>query len=180
MDKQTVPSSSRGKRYVVSYISDSVARITAKAEGNSEESLLSRYGIIPAETGPAAFVEKEDTLGVSYSTETQSVILNSSTGRFEMRVKADDNGSIVSGEFSPKEGGGFELQIPLEPEDRIFGLGDVTRDRLEKRGFRTAIWVRNVASYVPVPVLLSFRGWGIFLNSTYKVTTQVPLWPENG
>ena len=47
----------------------------------------------------------------------------------------------------------------LEDDERLYGLGDVTRERIQKRGDRSQIWVVNVKSYVPIPYVMSTRGW---------------------
>ena len=56
----------------------------------------------------------------------------------------------------------------LAEGERIVGLGDVTRDRLQKRGYRTMMWVCNVQSYVPIPYIMSTRGWGLLVNTTWR------------
>jgi alpha-glucosidase len=68
--------------------------------------------------------------------------------------------------------GGWSLPITIDPAETIQGLGDVARDRLHKRGFKTAIWVRNVASYVPVPFLMGSTGWGLFIDSTWRMAVD--------
>lgn len=62
---------------------------------------------------------------------------------------------------------GFQLKIPVEKEERLFGLGDANRDSVMIRGKTLNVWVANVASYGPMPVLLSADGWAIVVNSTY-------------
>ena len=62
---------------------------------------------------------------------------------------------------------GFQLKIPLTKDERLFGLGDANRDSVMIRGKTLNVWVANVASYGPMPVLLSADGWAIVVNSTY-------------
>lgn len=59
---------------------------------------------------------------------------------------------------------GFELRFPLAKGECIYGLGDVSRDNLNRRGGRYEIWVKNVNSYIPMPMTISSRGWGVLVN----------------
>ena len=63
--------------------------------------------------------------------------------------------------------GGFQIRIPLEKKERLFGLGDANRDSVMIRGKTLNIWVANIASYGPMPVLISSQGWALIVNSTY-------------
>ncbi len=51
MEKRVSSESPIGTQYDVAYISDGIARITAFTEGANEQSLLSRYDIVPAAVG---------------------------------------------------------------------------------------------------------------------------------
>lgn len=63
---------------------------------------------------------------------------------------------------------GFEYSVTVDEEEKFYGLGDADRSTLEKRGTEHLIWVENVKCYIPFPVLLSSKGWGIFSSTTYK------------
>lgn len=69
--------------------------------------------------------------------------------------------------------GGFSVTLPLAPEDRLFGLGDESRNVLEKRGTTAVIKQENVRSYGPIPYLMSSRGWAIAVNCTYVHTFDI-------
>ncbi len=64
--------------------------------------------------------------------------------------------------------GGYRLDIPVTEKERFFGIGDATRDSVMQRGKTIGIWVCNVSSYGPLPLLLSSDGWAILINSTYR------------
>ncbi len=64
--------------------------------------------------------------------------------------------------------GGYRLDIPVTENERFFGIGDATRDQIMLRGKTIGIWVCNVSSYGPLPLLLSSDGWAILINSTYR------------
>ncbi len=63
---------------------------------------------------------------------------------------------------------GFEFSVESKEDERFYGLGDADRSTLEKRGTEHMIWVQNVKCYIPFPMLLSSKGWGIFSTTTFK------------
>ena len=72
--------------------------------------------------------------------------------------------AVAVAEYGDK---GFCLHIPLTKDERIFGMGDANRDSVMIRGKTLNVWVANVASYGPMPVVLSTHGWAMIVNSTY-------------
>jgi len=60
---------------------------------------------------------------------------------------------------------GFGAHFMLSDGERIYGLGDVKRDRVQHRGYRAEMRVENVHRYAPVPFLMSSRRWGLFINA---------------
>ena len=70
-------------------------------------------------------------------------------------------------------GKGFELRFPLAKGEHVYGLGDCNRDCLDRRGGRFDIWVANVTSYIPVPMAMTSRGWGVFVNTSRRHTFDV-------
>ncbi len=64
---------------------------------------------------------------------------------------------------------GFRTRFVLSPTTRFFGLGDQTRERIEHRGTKGDLWVRNVSSYIPVPLLVTNGGFGLLVNTTRRV-----------
>ncbi len=64
-------------------------------------------------------------------------------------------------------GKGFRLRFPLEAGERVFGLGDVSRENIQRRPGRYRLRVENVTSYIPVPMAWTSRGWGVFVNTTF-------------
>ena len=63
---------------------------------------------------------------------------------------------------------GYRLDIPLSEHERLFGLGDANRDNVMIRGRTIGVWVCNVISYGPLPIVLSSDGWAILVNSTFR------------
>ena len=42
-----------------------------------------------------------------------------------------------------------------------------------RRGGSYSIWVKNVTGYIPVPMALSSKGWGILMNTTWRNAVDV-------
>jgi alpha-glucosidase (family GH31 glycosyl hydrolase) len=42
-----------------------------------------------------------------------------------------------------------------------------------RRGRAYECWVLNVTSYIPIPMILSRRGWGLLMNTTWRNTFDV-------
>ncbi|MBP3422206.1 MAG: hypothetical protein J6K86_00405, partial [Clostridia bacterium] len=114
---------------------------------NGKASMFTRYGIL------------NETLSKEYADCTAEIQENV---LLLHGVKRDL--SVLVEQFGEK---GFQLTLPLEKGERLFGLGDANRDSVMLRGKTLNVWVANVASYGPMPVLLSSDGWAIVVNSTY-------------
>nr|MBQ4317951.1 glycoside hydrolase family 31 protein [Clostridia bacterium] len=63
---------------------------------------------------------------------------------------------------------GWQVSLSLRDGEKLYGLGDINRTRLDRRGYRYRVWVINVKSYIPVPFLMSSEGWAISVNTTYE------------
>ena len=64
--------------------------------------------------------------------------------------------------------GGFTLRFPLKMDSAVYGLCDVCRTNVNRRGATYEMWVKNVKSYIPVPMAITTEGWGVFVNTTYR------------
>lgn len=112
------------------------------------ESLLSRYGIL------------KDTLRRDYAPAATLV----ADGNTATLSHGDRTVTLTVTEYAE----GFRVDIPLRPGERLFGLGDATRDALMVRGLKVPVHVCNVSSYGPQPLVLSADGWAILVNCTYS------------
>ncbi|MBN8215184.1 MAG: glycoside hydrolase family 31 protein [Spirochaetes bacterium] len=140
-------------------------RVCAPAAG---ESTLTRYGIFRAawEEAAATFEEKggkillkAGRLALELASDLSSLRLFDGGGKELTRTRSAPSLPV---------GGGFDVSLQLSQTERLYGLGDVTRDTVQKRGTKAAMWVTNVASYVPIPTLLSSEGWGMVLATTWR------------
>ena len=117
------------------------------------ESLLSRYGIL------------KNTLARTYS-ESATLKISGNTAvlggaRRDVLITVEEHSC------------GFAVSIPLRKGERLFGLGDATRDAVMVRGLHVPVHVCNVASYGPQPLLLSADGWAILVNCTYSQSFDI-------
>ena len=141
-----------------------VFRIRARIDGVFSDTLLSRYGLI----------REPEAMGISDSAVTDGAsrltadgdTLTLSGGRRTLNFTVSlPNGTADGAQNSRR---GYLLDLPLEPSERFYGLGDETRDCIQKRGHTADMWIRNVVSYGPIPFLVSSGGWGIFVNTTFR------------
>lgn len=112
-----------------------------------EHALLTRYGILtPDENLPLSADEITVTDG--------AVTLAAGKRNVQFRVIPHSRG--------------YRIEIPLAKAERLFGLGDATRQEVMIRGLRADMDTANVTAYGPMPVLLSDYGWAIIVNTTYR------------
>ena len=125
--------------------------------------------------GDGAFHIQTD--GKSLGMLSRYGFLNDSLSRSYAECSAElcDGGMVMHGaerdvevRITEMKLGGYRLDIPLADGERFFGIGDANRDTLMMRGRSIGIWVCNVSSYGPLPILLSSAGWAILVNSTYR------------
>ena len=135
-----------GIEYQIAPIAKNAMRISDVA---AKECCLDRYGI----TKPAS-----DASLPNYEIKGNTLILKNEKGE-----------ALTTVEFSYKKGG-WCVSFTLAEKEHLYGLGDVTRDRLDKRGYKCNMWVTNVQSYQPIPYLMSSRGWAVTVNTTYQHT----------
>ena len=70
-------------------------------------------------------------------------------------------------------GAGFKVRFPLGKTTRVYGLGDCSRANVQRRPGRYEIHVKNIYSYIPIPVAFTSDGWGVLVNSTWLHTIDV-------
>ena len=144
-------------------------RIRLRPDAAFAEPALVRYGVLHVEgDADVEFTSTEDAASVTVRTSVATLTIAKSDGRVQLR-RAD--GTLLTQEaLSPWSDGerGFGAEFTLADGEKLYGLGDVTRERIQKRGYRTMMWVRNVEAYVPIPYVMSTRGWALMLNTTWR------------
>ena len=144
--------------------SESIFHIQVSHYNHYEESGLSRYGIIKNEYSSHQ-VEVNDQAGsTSICSAKASLHINHDHGTVSLQNLNKTVINQVSNIIQSPEG--FSLQINLQPEEKLYGLGDESRDKIQKRGHKNKLIVRNVVSYAPSTFLMSSAGWGVFVNTT--------------
>lgn len=67
-----------------------------------------------------------------------------------------------------KVGEGYRLRFPLDKDELVYGLGDVSRANIQRRPGKYEIFVKNVNSYIPIPMVITSRGRGFVINTTWR------------
>ena len=146
-------------------------RVRYSKTGQWTESALNRYGILTAGFPEVAF-EQAQTNGVYTIRTKQAKLTIRKDG--SMSLAAAD-GKALSEQTAPvfETNGGYSLRFRLAKEERLYGLGDVSRENIMRRGGAYELWVLNVTSYIPIPLVLSNRGWGLLMNTTWRNTIDI-------
>jgi len=129
---------------------------------------LVRYGIVRNEWPDIAFSTEDHGGSIVVRTRQNALSIDRKDG---CPALYDPDGRVlVKGASAPqsKPDGGFDVSFRLTKGERLFGLGDETRNRIQKRGRKTMLWAANCTCYLPVPVLMSSAGWALFLNCTWR------------
>ena len=148
-------------------ISPDVFRVRLRPDGQFPEPGLVRYGVIDSDVHEVPTTVIEQRGEVRLDTGQTSLTVSRSDGCLTLR---DCSGEVLLQSASPPRSDpaqGFRAEFLLGEGERLYGLGDETRDRLNKRGHETPMALRNVVSYAPIPFLMSTGGWAVFLNTTW-------------
>lgn len=145
-------------------------RLDSDGTGHFRESTMHRYDILNKDWPTIAFrvdeFETEET--VVLRTDCCELSVDKRDGRITFREYSGR--LLLQQTAAPISSGkrGFAAAFRLEKEEKLYGLGDESRFGLQKRGHRAKMWVKNVECYSPNPFLMSSKGWGFFLNSTWR------------
>jgi alpha-glucosidase (family GH31 glycosyl hydrolase) len=135
---------------------------------NNETNAYARYGIFDF-TGDRTVPEMHDNEdSISFATDNLNIDINRTTCHLKAGINGNESLLETSSPLWIGKNGGFSLSVNAKPGESFYGLGDVNRETLEKRGTMAQIWVKNVKSYVPVPFLMSSNGWAVFCNTTSR------------
>ncbi|MBQ8508765.1 MAG: glycoside hydrolase family 31 protein [Clostridia bacterium] len=59
----------------------------------------------------------------------------------------------------------YAIYFGIGEGERFYGLGEGANDRIQLRGRAYQNWVRYQYNEIPIPLVISSSGWGIFLNA---------------
>lgn len=170
----------------VEAITPAIFRVRLSASGEFREPGLVRYGIVRSDWPEVAATVEEAGAEVLLRTADATLAVSRADGC--VRLLDGDGAALVEQSQPPAGPPGFDLRFALRDGEQLYGQGDETRDRINKRGHQGLMVVRNVVSYAPIPFLMSTGGWAIFVNSTWfhafdaGATTpdELRLWAEQG
>jgi Alpha-glucosidases, family 31 of glycosyl hydrolases len=85
-------------------------------------------------------------------------------------IIGDDEGKF--GEVDTREIPGADpvsiISIRMEDGERFYGGGSTSRDHIQHRGELLRMWTTYQHTEIPMPFMMSSRGWGIYDNLTSK------------
>lgn len=142
-----------GLKARVDRIAKGMVRVRVSKRGIWTESGLNRYSILHEDAVP-------DSRTIDAVAENGCLFI----------VEEDGRRSAFSCKI---EGDGFAVSLPLTATERVYGLGDAGRENLNRRGGCYRLWIRNQTCDIPVPVVMTSEGRGLFLNSTWRNTFDV-------
>ncbi|HNX36088.1 MAG TPA: glycoside hydrolase family 31 protein [Kiritimatiellia bacterium] len=157
----------------VDVLGERLFRIRHAKTSQWRESALNRYGIL-TQAFPAAAFRRAEAEGLYTFTTSQAKLSVARKGGAVSLASADGK-RLTRQTAAPQltASNGYEVRFGLEKDERLYGLGDVNRDNVMRRGGVYDFWVLNVTSYIPVPMILSQRGWGLLMNTTWRNTFDV-------
>lgn len=146
-------------------VAEGIFRVRIARGEEFKETLLSKYNILQ-EPGEV----EANVSGNTVSLGTASLeIADDGTMTFS-GTKAPVKVTYTGFEGKAYNDKGFTLNLSMTDDERIFGLGDESRENIARRGTFSRLDIRNIASYGPMPYIMSTNGWGLLLNCTYAST----------
>lgn len=149
-------------------VTEHIFRIRVSRKAEFPEATMIRYGIVRNQWPKVDFIREENSDRIELRTSGASLSVSRKDGAITLCNR--EGKRIIREAAGPKLNGntGFSSEFVLEEEEKLYGLGDESREGLQKRGRRARMWVKNVECYAPVPYLMSSGGWGFFLNTTWR------------
>ncbi len=145
----------------VDVLADNLLRVRKSWTNCWTESGMNRYGILKADWPKTSFTRE----GGAIRTAAAELAVDAAKGTLHLKSRVSGADLTIAPRVVGK---GFSVAFSIAKDERIYGLGDCSREEIMRRGKRYEIWVRNVKSYIPMPVAISRGGWGVLLNSTWR------------
>lgn len=143
-----------------------VFRIRVHKDNNFSEPALIRYGVLRSEWPEVTYTLEREAGTTVVATSEARLVIGESDGTVAL---SDGNGKKVLRQAAPPViEPGFSAEFEITADERLFGLGDVNKESVSRRGLRVMMFVQDCVSYVPIPFLMSTRGWGLFVNTTWR------------
>jgi len=148
---------------------------------------MSPNGTVPLGSGSSVYSLTDASGYVTLQTSNLTVKIRKNPWKLAVY---DATGTTLISEESPNEG--FENKslsyrtyydtvtevneaMFLDPSEHVFGFGE-RFNKMDKRGMTTYMHVQDLVgssgdvTYIPIPFFISTKGYGFYLNSTYRST----------
>lgn len=144
--------------------------------GKYELTVDKKYGSISVKDGQGkeiirdiAFISSKEPL-----CSEMAEVINKRFGNMHVisngGIIGDDNGSLS--EKDKSESGDPDkssiISIGLDEGERFYGGGSTSREHIQHRGELLRMWTTYQHTEIPMPFMMSSKGWGIFNNTTRK------------
>lgn len=154
-------------KYELTAVDTGIFRVRVGWFDPAGETLLERYRLIDCDGDIGGDAKEENgTLTLTAGKYAASLDIEKDTVTFTggKRPLSVHMKGIDDRDYRAK---GFELHIPLSKTERLYGMGDVRRDGIQRRGKTFDINIVNVDAYGPVPYFMSTDGWSVLVNCTF-------------
>lgn len=150
----------------VDVLAPELFRLRYAIGGKWGESGLNRYGFLKKDYKPVEVEFEQSETAVTFKTSAACLSITLPGGGVTL-TRADGTVLTTSAE-PPVVAKGYSISFKLADGERIYGLGDTSRENIMRRGGAYEIWVKNVNSYIPIPMAFSSKDWGILMNTTWR------------
>lgn len=149
-------------------------RIRLSACNDFPEPPLNRYGILHSPSHPATYTVTDDSPLITVNTDHATLQIDKQNGTIAF-LHGGEGRMLLQQDEQPQfaSEGGYRLQFRLNDHEKIYGLGDETRSRIQKRGHLADMHVEAQRAYAPIPFLMSSMGWGMLVNTTWRHAADI-------
>lgn len=153
-------------------LSASVFNLSVYDSGQPSGSGLDRYGFLKTDWPECGAKTKTTGAGIDVVTAKAELAIEGDA-TFALAFRESGGRLLSRGQVTLGAQDGYDLILDLADGERIYGLGDQNRKQIEHRGVFAHMWIKNVTAYIPVPFIMSNRGFGMFVNTTYGHTWDI-------
>jgi len=152
----------------VGFVAPGVVRVRVSPDGSFPPAAMNRYGFIREPRNPPATEVREAGQAAELTTDEMAVRIDRKSGRLTFLAAGR---TLTKEAFNPEVSGsgGFRLGLRCGNDEEFFGLGDQTRAAVALRGRKADLHVTNVSCYIPIPFFMSTAGYGVLVNTTYRL-----------
>ncbi len=167
--RMTLKSAGREFKVEAKALTTSAFRVSVAQEGTEFGSALNRYGFLSEPKEKVKGVnEKKSGAAMHCGTSAAELRVEAVSGGLTFKLLEGSGVELTKGSLAIEKNDCFTYEFDVAKGERFFGLGAQTTARIEHRGTVADIWTRSCSANVPVPLLLSSRGYAIFVNTTFR------------